>query len=77
MGYNALQEVTMRYKRLQKQCSPRTSLKIAQIFFFFLNDEKKKKWNNFLQLFKFSPAVDTVQIINTQNISPVGFHFFG
>ena len=31
--HNTLQQVTMRYKMLQKQCSPRTSLKISQKFF--------------------------------------------
>ena len=33
--YNLLQQVTMRYKRLQKQRSPGTSLTVAQKFFFF------------------------------------------
>ena len=32
-------------------------------------------WNNFLQFFKVSPVVDTVQLINAQNFSPVGFDF--
>ena len=33
-------------------------------------------WNNLWQFFKLSLAVDTVQITNTQNFCPVGFHFF-
>ena len=40
-------------------------------FFIFLG----VIWNNFFQFFKLSPADDTLQIINTQNFFPVGFHF--
>ena len=36
--YNVLQQVKMCYKSLQKQRSPRTSLKVAQKFFFFLKE---------------------------------------
>ena len=33
--YNTLQQVTMCYKRLETQYSPRTSWKVVQKFFFF------------------------------------------
>ena len=34
-GENLLQQVTIRYKMLQKQHSQKTSLKVAQKLFFF------------------------------------------
>ena len=50
--YNVLQQVTMHCKRLQKQYSPRTSLKVLQKF-FFSKEEKNKKTARKIQRKKF------------------------
>ena len=38
--YSVLQQVTMRYKKLQKQLSPRNSLTVAQKFLFSKGGDK-------------------------------------